>query len=126
MQTCVSRKCTQKRVEAMCRLGHLIITFRNAWRRRGDAILFITVSAVFDELGGIRVVCTCPCLSLYSHYSGVQSTRLASTREDRNAYRILTKETEGRWSHGIPKRRWEYNIKIWHKAVDCVHLTDGT
>ena len=43
----VTRKCKQKSVEAMCRLGHLIIIFGNVWRRCGDAILFITMSAVF-------------------------------------------------------------------------------
>ena len=37
---------------------------------------------------------------------------LARARENRRAYRIVTRKSEGKRSHGMFRRRWEDNIKI--------------
>jgi hypothetical protein len=34
--------------------------------------------------------------------------------EKRNAYRILMGEPEGKRPLRRPRRRWVYNVKIWH------------
>jgi len=45
---------------------------------------------------------------------------LASTGENRNAYRILMRKSEGKRSHGIFRSRWEDSIDINLKS--CVGL----
>jgi hypothetical protein len=37
--------------------------------------------------------------------------------KERNTYRILVGKSEGRTPLGIPRRRWEYNIKIDLKEI---------
>ena len=37
---------------------------------------------------------------------------LASAGENRNAYRIVTRKSEGKRSHGMFRRRWEDNIEM--------------
>jgi hypothetical protein len=52
---------------------------------------------------------------------------VASMRGKRNAYRVLVGKPEGRSPLGIPRLRWEDNIKLdlpeigW-SGMDCIHL----
>ena len=44
---------------------------------------------------------------------------VARTEQSRNAYRVLVGKPEGNRSLGRPRRRWEDNIKIYLREVDC-------
>ena len=43
----------------------------------------------------------------------------------RNAYRVLVGKPEGKRPLGRPMRRWEDNIKMDLREVDCVMLETG-
>jgi hypothetical protein len=50
--------------------------------------------------------------------------------EIRNAYSILVGRPEGNRPLGIPRNRWEDNIRmdlreIWWKGMDWIHLAQG-
>ena len=44
---------------------------------------------------------------------------VARMEEFRNVYRILVGRPEGKRPLGRPRRRWEYNIKMDLKVMDC-------
>jgi len=37
----------------------------------------------------------------------------------RNAYTILVGKSEGKRTHGRPRRRWEDNIRMYLRAIGC-------
>jgi hypothetical protein len=57
---------------------------------------------------------------------------VARTRETRIAYKILVRKPEGKITHGRPRRRWKYNIRIDLKRnragmrTGCIWLRIGT
>jgi hypothetical protein len=40
--------------------------------------------------------------------------------KERDAYNVLVVGLEGRRPFVKPKRRWDDNIKIYHKKIECV------
>jgi len=48
---------------------------------------------------------------------------VASTRERRGAYRVLVGKHEGKRPFGRPRRRWEDNIKMDLREVECEVMT---
>ena len=44
---------------------------------------------------------------------------VARMKESRNTYRVLVERLEGKKPLGRPRRRWEKNIKLDLREVDC-------
>jgi hypothetical protein len=48
----------------------------------------------------------------------IWSGHIARIRENNNAYRIVIGKTEGKRSIGMPRRRWEDNIKMYLREIE--------
>jgi len=44
---------------------------------------------------------------------------VAKNGESRGVYRVVVGKPEGKRPLGIPRRRWEYNIKMDLQKVEC-------
>ena len=93
----------------------------------GDGIssYFVLQNTTFNLM---NIIIIAGCIALYSSPNTIRSLKsrrlrwegpLARMEQSRNAYRVLVEKPEGKRLSGMPRHRWEDNIKMDLREVGC-------